>query len=90
MAIDWSHLPKEILDKICFCIGKNKQDGWSLDQESGYWVHRVHDNKPPCNKPSVLACVIECDICEKPFVPAKQKTVEMSFLGAMCERCEND
>lgn len=91
MAINWSHLPPEVWEKVCFCLGRDKQDGFGLDQESGYWVHRVQNkNKAPCNKPSVATSVIECDECGKPFVPAKYKTVQLSFLGAMCPKCEEE
>lgn len=87
MAINWSHLPKEVVNAICMCIGKDKQDGYSEDQESGYWVHA---GKTGCRKPSVLTSVIECDECGKAFVPVKQKTIKMSFLGAMCPECEEE
>lgn len=69
------------------CIGKDRQDGYSEDQETGFWVHA---GKKGCRKPDVLAAVVECDECGKAFVPDKQKTVKYSYLGVMCQPCEDD
>lgn len=92
-TIDYIHLPKEVTDKLCMCTGKSQADGWGYDEDSGFWVHRVHDkSKPPCNKPSIANGILQCEECEKPFVPAKQKTVKFANmgLGAVCPRCEDE
>jgi hypothetical protein len=94
MSINWSHLPPDVISKICMCIGKDQKDGYGYDEATGYWVHRVYrsryGDKPGCDKPSVLACVVECEECEQPFVPEKQKTVKFANmgLGAVCPPCE--
>jgi len=76
------------------CIGKDPKDGYGYDPDTGFWVHRVYKSKygdkEGCNKPSVLACVLECDECGIDFVPAKKKTVDLSFLGVMCPKCESE
>ena len=90
-TIDYIHLPKEVTDKLCMCTGKSQQDGWGLDQETGFWVHRVHDKKKPqCDKPSIANGIVQCEECEKPFVPEKYKTVKFARLGlgAVCPPCE--
>jgi hypothetical protein len=78
MAIPWSHLPRDVVNKICMCIGS--KGGFSLDPATGYWTHR-------CGKPSVLVAVCECDICGKIFVPDLYETAKYKDLGVMCSDC---
>lgn len=82
MAIDWSHLPKDVISKICFCTRAGHHDGWGLDQATGYWVHGK------CGKPSPMTCVAECDTCGKIFVPKHHDKIKMSFLGIECDVCD--
>ena len=81
MAIDWSHLPKEVINQICMCIGSTDK-GFKHDVESDYWVHAK------CGKPTVLVAVQECDNCGKTFVPKYHKKIETSFLGIECDDCD--
>ncbi len=78
-SIDWSHLPKEVCEKVCFCSGAQ---GWTLDPETGYWVHAN------CGKPSIRVAIQQCDICKKVFVPKYYKKIQFDFLGIACDDCE--
>jgi hypothetical protein len=76
MAIDWSHLPKDVISKVCMCA---KKVGYSHDPESGYFVCAN------CRKPSILVGVKECDLCDKVFVPVKYD--RYNALGVACSDC---
>lgn len=82
MAIDWSHLPEDVKNSVCFCARAGKHDGWVFDEESGYWVHHK------CGKPSVQYSVQECDKCGKTFVPKLYKKIKTAFLGIECDTCD--
>ena len=79
MAVDWSHLPKEVMDAVCPDYGAN---GFRLDPETGYWVHAK------CGKPRLPTCVEECDSCGKTFVPKYYEKIKLSFLGIECDTCD--
>jgi hypothetical protein len=84
MAIDWSHLPSNVLSQLCMdSIGN--QEGYALDRATGYWVH----SKASCRKPSINTLTVqECDICEKPFHPKTEEEASLSFMGSMCDDCK--
>lgn len=82
MAIDWSHLPKDVISKVCMSSGGCGRGGFKKDQATGYWVC----NK--CSKPSVAVAVHECDLCDKTFVPRMYDKILYSFLGISCDECE--
>lgn len=78
MGIDWSHLPKEVVAKICMCTtGGSREKGFRKDPETEYWVHSK------CGKPSVLVAVRECESCPTVFVPRKYST----GIGIECDEC---
>lgn len=81
MAINWSHLPKEVISRVCMDSMGNKE-GYGLDRATGYWVHRK------CGKPSIAVAVKECDICEKTFVPRFYIKCQLDFMGIMCDQCD--
>lgn len=88
MAIDWSHLPRDVQDKICLnmtgmCGPTKDMRGFVHDPDSGYFVCAN------CRKPAPLVGVQECDICDKPFV-AKfyDKVLQKDFLGIACDECD--
>jgi len=79
MAIDWSHLPKEVIAKVCMCPMAN---GFSLEPASGYYVHAK------CRKPTIPVAVKQCDICDKVFVPNTLEECHLDFMGLMCYDCQ--
>lgn len=81
MAIDWSHLPKEVIDKVCLCRHGFK-NGYTKLPATGWWVD------PNCKKPSIMAAVKECDNCEKVFVPKYFEKAQLDFLGILCDECD--
>lgn len=85
MAIDWSHLPKDVKEKVCLrstpaCTARHK--GYGLDPATGWWVCSG------CGKPEVQTAVKECDICDKVFVPKYHDKVLLDFMGIMCGACD--
>jgi hypothetical protein len=82
VAIDWSHLPKDVISKVCMCGVAN---GFRLDPESEYWVHAK------CGKPTFMVGVRECDSCSKAFVPKKYQDSNTCYLlGIECDDCNPD
>lgn len=81
MSINWSHLPKSVLVKVCLCRYGFK-NGFTKDEATGWWVD------PKCGKPSIIAAVRECEACEKPFVAKFFEKIRFEFLGIMCDECD--
>lgn len=87
MAINWSHLPKDVQDKVCLnwsgnCGRTKDTRGYVHDPATGYFVCSN------CRKPAPLVGVQECDICDKEFVPNTLKEVtDRDFLGILCYDC---
>lgn len=82
MAIDWSHLPRTVLDKVCINATKDCTRSFKLDKESGYWVCTG------CGKPAVQVAVKECDICDVVFVPQFYDKILYDWAGIACDSCE--
>lgn len=89
MAIDWSHLPRAVQDKICLnmsgnCGTKAKDTrGFVHDPATGFFVCAN------CRKPAPLVGVQECDLCSRPFVPQfYDKVLNKNFLGIACDECD--
>lgn len=83
MAINWSHLPKEVQDAVCLNwsgnCGKGADNrGYVHDPATGYFVCWN------CRKPAPLVGVKECETCNKPFVP---KIYKPNALGLECDDC---
>lgn len=81
MAINWSHLPPEVIAKICMCSRGGKDSGWHLNEATGYWTH------PKCEKPSPIPAIRECELCGKAFVPDKYIPKEEAMWGVACSDC---
>jgi hypothetical protein len=82
MAIDWSHLPKDVISKVCLNSTKDCSRSFVLDRETGYWVCTG------CRKPSVQVAVKECDVCEVVFVPKYYEKILYDWAGILCDTCE--
>lgn len=82
MAINWSHLPKNVLDKICMNATKDCTRSFILDRETGYWVCSG------CKKPMVQVAVKECDICDVVFVPKFYDKILYEWAGIACDTCD--
>lgn len=83
MAIDWSHLPKNVLDKVCMRATSKCGGGFVLDPDgSGYQICSG------CRKPSVQVAVKECDICDVTFVPQFYDKILYDWAGISCDTCE--
>lgn len=80
MAIDWSHLPRELWSQVCMCGAKN---GFTLIPETGWWVCAN------CKNPTITAAVFECDLCAKVFVPKFFKKAKYAQFGIACDECES-
>lgn len=79
MAIDWSHLPPEVISKVCMCPMAN---GFSHRPDTDYWVHAK------CGKPTIPVAVRECDTCGKAFVPKiYQNSNTCYIIGIECDDC---
>ena len=80
MAIDWSHLPPEVIKAICMCPMAN---GFRLTPETGYFVH------VKCMKPTIPTSVRECDFCGKTFVPQFHEKIKNEPVeGILCDVCD--
>jgi hypothetical protein len=82
MAIDWSHLPRVVIDNVCMSSGGCNRGGFSLNRETGYWVCSG------CKKPSVTVAVKQCDLCDKVFIPKYYEKILYDFMGIACDECE--
>lgn len=88
MAINWSHLPREVQDKICLnmsgnCGSGSHKRGFVHDPATGYFVCAN------CRKPAPLVGTQQCDVCDKTFVPQfYEKVLNKDFLGIMCDECD--
>lgn len=81
MSIPWSHLPKDVIAKVCMDTLGRGHDGFHLDPATGYWVHS-------CGKPSIIVAVCECDICGAIFVPKFYVKAKFKDLGVICDDCD--
>lgn len=82
MAIDWSHLPREVISKVCMSSGGCGRKGFTKDQATGYWLCST------CLKPSVTVAVKECDLCDVVFVPLNYDKILNDWMGICCDVCE--
>lgn len=77
--MDWSHLPREVVDNVC--MDGSAVNGFRRNPDTEYWEHAK------CGKPTILAAVAECDICEKVFIPEKYVPLKIRDLGVICSGC---
>lgn len=82
MAINWSHLPRRVLNKVCLCDKQSPKYRRVYDKETGWHICNS------CGKILAITSLLECDICKDVFVPKTYEEFKMSFLGAMCDACK--
>lgn len=83
MAIDWSHLPREVINSVCMNATSRCGKGFVLDPDgSGYQICAG------CRRPTVQVAVQECDICDKVFVPKFYQKILYAWAGICCDDCE--
>jgi hypothetical protein len=77
MGIDWSHLPTDVINKVCMC-SYAKNEGF-VKGEGEYWVHTK------CRKPTIPVAVRQCESCDIVFVP--KVYIPSTNLGIECDSC---
>ena len=93
MGIDWSHLPKDILNQVCMggpngCLSQEHRSitgtpTFYKDSATGWW------KCSGCKRPKLdNRSVQQCDLCDKVFVPKYYDKVIYDWAGIACDECD--